>query len=178
MTEALSDSLEDYLEAIYQLSTQTQGARVKDIANRLQVRAPSVNAALRTLAEHGLVNYVPYDAITLTAAGRTAAVNVVRRHEALLDFLVNVLAVEASEAENAACAMEHAVSEPILERLIQFAEFMSRCPRCGQHVMEAFIQCRDRSMDTRRCAQCLRRSLEKLASEPAPSPHPSNPSPG
>jgi len=73
---ALSASLEDYLEAIWHVEAAKGAARAKDIADRLGVNASSVTAALQTLAERGLVNYAPYDIVTLTAAGRPAAVSV------------------------------------------------------------------------------------------------------
>ena len=47
---ALSSSLEDYLEAIYQIVEQSRVARVRDIAARLGVQKPSVTGALRSLA--------------------------------------------------------------------------------------------------------------------------------
>jgi DtxR family Mn-dependent transcriptional regulator len=82
----LSASLEDYLEAIFHISSHKQAAKAKDIAERLHVRASSVTGALRQLAERGLVNYAPYDLITLTATGRKAAESVVQRHAALRTF--------------------------------------------------------------------------------------------
>ena len=46
----LTPSQEDYLEAVYRISEEKKAARAKDIADRLNVRASSVTAALRTLA--------------------------------------------------------------------------------------------------------------------------------
>ena len=118
----LSASLEDYLEAIFHLVVEKRAARARDIARALAVSRPSVTGALRALAERGLIHYAPYEIITLTRRGRTAARAVIRRHEALRRFFVEVLDVNAKDAESAACRMEHAVPSGILERLIRFLE--------------------------------------------------------
>jgi Mn-dependent transcriptional regulator len=89
----LSASQEDYLEAVYHIASEKKVARAKDIAKRLDVRASSVTNALRVLSSLGLINYAPYDLITLTDAGLTAAREIVGRHEALANFLVIVLGV-------------------------------------------------------------------------------------
>ena len=62
----LSASLEDYLEAIYQVIQEKDAARAKDVAERLGVAPPSVTNALHALKERELVNHAPYDLITLT----------------------------------------------------------------------------------------------------------------
>ena len=71
----LTPSQEDYLEAVYRISEEKKAARAKDIADRLNVRASSVTAALRTLAALELVHYAPYDLITLLAGGQMGAVH-------------------------------------------------------------------------------------------------------
>ena len=78
--EALSASLEDYLEAIFHIVARNQVARAKDISLRMKVSGPSVTGALRSLSEKGLINYAPYDVITLTDKGNALAEDVVRRH--------------------------------------------------------------------------------------------------
>ena len=77
-TMKLSASLEDYLEAIFHLVAEEQVARARDIAKRLKVGQSSVTGALHALAEKGLVNYAPYEVITLTHKGEAAAREVVR----------------------------------------------------------------------------------------------------
>ncbi len=137
-SEALTASMEDYLEAIYHIVRKKQAARAKDIARRLTVNNSSVTGALRTLSEKGYINYAPYDVITLTPKGHKYAEDVVRRHEALMDFFTKVLCVEAQEASDAACKMEHAVSRTILDRLIRFVEFLEICPRGGESLIQGF----------------------------------------
>ena len=127
-TKQLSASLEDYLEAIYHIVGQKRASRAKDIVQRMGVHNSSVTQALRALSERGLINYAPYDIVTLTAAGHKVASNVVRRHKTLRDFLVKVLALDEETSQEAACKMEHAVSSDIIQRLVDFLEFMESCP--------------------------------------------------
>ncbi|MDJ0853952.1 MAG: metal-dependent transcriptional regulator [Desulfobacterales bacterium] len=137
-SDALTASMEDYLEAIYHIVRKKQAARAKDIARRLAVNNSSVTGALRTLSEKGFINYAPYDVITLTPKGHKHAEDVVRRHEALMDFFTKVLCVDEAEASDAACKMEHAVSRTILNRLIRFVEFLEICPRGGESLIQGF----------------------------------------
>ena len=106
-------------------------ARPKDIAMKMQVKASSVTNALKTLAGLGLINYAPYDFVTLTDAGREMALDITLRHNALKDFLINVLGIEEKEADAAACKMEHSVPRPIVDRLIRYAEYVENCPKEG-----------------------------------------------
>ncbi|WP_420208446.1 metal-dependent transcriptional regulator [Candidatus Electronema sp. JC] len=129
--DGLTASQEDYLEAIYHISADKAAARAKDIAGHLGVRASSVTGALRLLGKMGLVNYAPYDLITLTEKGSAAAAEIVRRHSALENFLINVLGVAQKEADEAACRMEHSISKDIVRRLVKYAEHVEKCPKGG-----------------------------------------------
>ncbi len=130
-SESLSASLEDYIEAIFHIVRDKQAAKARDIAKRLNVNSSSVTGALQSLAKKGLVNYAPYDVITLTPEGETLAIDVIRRHETLYGFLVKVLSIDEAEAEETACKMEHVISPKILERLIRFVDFVEKCPMGG-----------------------------------------------
>ncbi|MCP4376391.1 MAG: metal-dependent transcriptional regulator [bacterium] len=134
----LSDSLEDYMEAIFHIEVKKNAARAKDIAERLQVSNSSVTGALRLLSEKGLVNYAPYDIITLTPRGREVAQRVVWKHKTLLNFFVNVLGVDQAEAEETACKMEHGVSKHVLERLKELTDFLEHCPPECRAWLESF----------------------------------------
>jgi Mn-dependent DtxR family transcriptional regulator len=114
ISEKLSASLEDYLEAIYNLSSDSQFARAKDIALTLDVAKASVTSALRTLAERELINYKPYGYITLTEQGRHLALKIARRHEMLSFFFAEVLGVEPGTAQKAACRTEHPLGPEVV----------------------------------------------------------------
>ena len=161
-SQALSSNMEDYLEAIFHISSEKQAARAKDIAERLKVNKSSVTGALRSLSEKGYVNYAPYDIITLTAEGQVLAKDVVRRHEALKDFFVKILLLDEEEAEEASCKVEHAISDKILDRLINFVEFMEICPRGGREWIEGFRRHCEKGDTTAKCTNYITTCLKDL----------------
>ncbi|MDD5134297.1 MAG: metal-dependent transcriptional regulator [Phycisphaerae bacterium] len=119
----LSASSEDYLEAIYNLVYHNRVARCRDIATSLDVSMASVTGALKFLCDKELVNYKPYGYITLTEKGQKEALAVVRRHNIIESFFVNVLGVDEQEAKQAACKAEHSLGPAIVSRLLSFTEF-------------------------------------------------------
>lgn len=127
----ITDSQEDYLEAIYHISKERLVARPKDISKYLEVRGSSVTGALKTLGAMGLINYAPYDVVTLTEEGVAVAEDIVHRHNALQRFMTNVLGIEDKEADNAACKMEHSIPKVVVERLVKYSEYVERCPKGG-----------------------------------------------
>lgn len=134
----LSASLEDYLEAIYLISRQDGEARSKKIREHLQVSGPSVTEALQLLAEKGMVNYAPYESVTLTPRGKKIARDVLHRHETLRDFFIDVLGIDAELADKGACKMEHAASENIIDRMVKYTKYLK-------------IECKGRGCDKVHC---------------------------
>jgi DtxR family Mn-dependent transcriptional regulator len=164
-TMDLTPQSEDYLEAIFQAIAQKGIARAGEISRRLSVHKSTVTAALKGLAEKGLVDYTPYAPVTLTAAGRRVAEEVVRRHEVLRDFLVRVLAVAEKDADAAACKMEHAIPEAILEQFIGFLEFVERCPRGGAKWIKGFGYYCDSHETMGNCEKCVQLVLDEIRSK-------------
>lgn len=134
----LSASLEDYLEAIYNLSAEQSVARSKDIARVLEVSCASVTSALRTLSEKKLVNYKPYGYITLTEKGRKVAGRVVHRHDILKQFFADVLGVDPAMAHEAACRAEHTMEPEIMSRLTTFINFLTESQGDHENLIQQF----------------------------------------
>jgi len=156
----LSASLEDYIEAIYHIIGEKLVARSKEIAARLNVSRASVTEALRALSKKGLINYAPYEAITLTEVGKTVAEDVIFRHEALKKFFVEVLAIDDSIAEDGACKIEHAAPPEIIDRMIKFIEFMQICPRGGEDMIKGFKDYCIRGQKADSCDNCVSHCLD------------------
>ena len=151
----ITASMEDYLETIFQIIREKSAVRAKDIAKRMKVGRSSVTGALHTLADRELINYAPYDVITLTDRGQRVAEDVVRRHEVLRDFFVKVLAVDVEEADSTACRMEHAIGETVLERFVEFIEHVERCPDGGLNWVEGKgYRCQHEKI-TEPCERCV-----------------------
>lgn len=120
----LTSNMEDYLEAVYQIIREKKVARVKDIAAHMGVGKSSVTGALRQLAAESMVHYAPYELITLTPKGESAARDIFGRHNTLCDFFIEILGIDCKEAEDCACRMEHALSPTIQDRLDQLVTYM------------------------------------------------------
>ncbi len=116
-TQALSASLEDYLKEIYVLSLDGQEVRVTDLAKCLGLTKPSVNRAIYTLRDHGLLTHEHYGRISLTDDGRKAAKRIYENYKVLYRFLTEVLGVDMETADKEAHLMEHALSKDTRKRL-------------------------------------------------------------
>jgi DtxR family Mn-dependent transcriptional regulator len=126
--DSLSESLENYLEAILHIVDDKQAAKPRDVARKMKVSNSSVTGALRSLAEKGLINYAPFEVVTLTPAGRAIAETMAQRHGIFKDFFVNVLSITPPEADRVACALEHVISPQILERFVSFLKHVEKEP--------------------------------------------------
>ena len=83
----LSESMEDYLEAIFNLIKKNGSARVTDIAEQLGIAASSVNQGLKRLNQEGLIDQEKYGPIKLTKSGIQAAEKINCKHKILYLFL-------------------------------------------------------------------------------------------
>lgn len=123
---ALSANMEDYLEAIFQLSERDGTARVSHIADTLGVKRPSVSKAIKRLQAQGLIRHRLYGGVGMTARGRKLANQQVQAHRVLTRFLTGVLHLPEALSEHDACLIEHAISHETVERLVQFIEHLSK----------------------------------------------------
>ena len=113
----LSASLEDYLEAIIHLEKANRDARVKEIAEFLSVKMPSVTGALKVLKKKGLVDYEKNSYIRLTEQGASVASSITAKHKVLIRFLRRVLQLSEDKAYDMACRMEHVIDDETEMRL-------------------------------------------------------------
>jgi DtxR family Mn-dependent transcriptional regulator len=117
MAEQLSRAVQDYLKAIHNLNGADDPVLPAKIAERLQVRAPSVHGMLKRLAEAGWIKYKRGRGAQLTPKGLLEARRVIRRHRLVELLLAKVLGLDWSEVDAEAEALEHAIS-PRLEEAI------------------------------------------------------------
>jgi len=137
LTKKLSRSLEDYVRAIYVISKRKKVARVRDIANILKVKPPSVIYSLKKLSNIGLITYEKHGYIELTKKGLRVAKGLSGRFETIENFLINVLGVPKEVAETDACNLEHYLNEETVNRLKKFIEFLEDDPE-SQKIVEKF----------------------------------------
>ncbi|WP_306551705.1 metal-dependent transcriptional regulator [Daejeonella sp.] len=112
---------ENYLKAIYHLSTGNNSVvSTNQITEITNTKAASVTDMLKKLAEKKLINYIKYQGVTLTEAGKNAAVNIVRKHRLWEVFLVEKLGFKWDEVHDIAEELEHINSESLINRLDDF----------------------------------------------------------
>lgn len=94
------------------------------------------------------------------------AESVVRRHEALHEFLSDVLLLDETTAETTACQLEHVIQGPVLDRLMSFVEFVKQCPRGGHKWVNGFAHNCHEGEEADTCRQCIQQCLEDLDTAP------------
>ncbi len=164
--QTLTSSMEDYLEAIYNLEQTHKVARVKDIAQWLKVKMPSVSELLKILAQKKMIKHKKHGYVELTPAGNKIAGQIHKRHNDLTDFLSRILGLHNRTAEADACRIEHAISHPTMKRLREFIEFINVCPRAGTHWLEHFVRfCTHGKKQPLGCVQCLSQCIKESTSK-------------
>jgi DtxR family Mn-dependent transcriptional regulator len=133
-----SASMEDYLESILVLSEGKEEVRVSQVSKALGVKMPSVTSALSKLSQQGLVEHERYGRARLTPEGERIAEDVFHRHEALRQFLTEILNIDPDTAVDDACKMEHTISPATQEKLAKFVEFVSQPPEGPPRWLKSF----------------------------------------
>jgi len=136
MENRITAILENYLETIYILETKNNKEsknviRVTDIAKLTGRSKASVNIAIKSLVSMGYINHEHYGNIELTPAGREIGIEIAKRHSLFYTFLVKVLNVEESIADEEACKIEHTLSK---DTVMKFRDFL--CKYCQDNELE------------------------------------------
>jgi DtxR family Mn-dependent transcriptional regulator len=126
-----SDTVEDYLKAIYELQEKHGRAKTSALSVRLGITPGSVTDMLKRLAGQTprLVRYQSHRGVTLTARGSRKALTVIRRHRLLETFLHDVLGFAWDEVHAEAEQLEHCLSERLTEALAAHLNH----PACDPH---------------------------------------------
>ena len=113
-----SQAIEDYAKAIYTIAAEREGlVQNGEVAERLGVAPATATAMLKRLAELGLVEYLPYKGVSLTAAGDRVALEVIRHHRLIEAYLAQALGMPEDRVHEEAEVLEHVLSEELEERI-------------------------------------------------------------
>ncbi|SFF94668.1 iron (metal) dependent repressor, DtxR family [Halopelagius inordinatus] len=116
----LSDVMEDYLKAIYQIQAESgPPVSTSAIADHLGKTPPTVTSMLGKLSDRGLVHREKYKGAELTAEGETVALEVLRHHRLIEAYLAEHLDYSWSEVHDEADALEHHISEEFERRVAE-----------------------------------------------------------
>jgi DtxR family Mn-dependent transcriptional regulator len=114
---SLSESMQNYLKAIFEILERTDRASTSSIAERMGIAPPSVTAMVKRLAEMRLVTHEPYQGVRLTRSGEMAAAEVVRHHRLIEAYLAGALGVPWDRVHEEAERLEHVISEDLEDRI-------------------------------------------------------------
>jgi DtxR family Mn-dependent transcriptional regulator len=126
-----SDTVEDYLKAIYELQETFGRAKTSALSARLGITPGSVTDMLKRLAARSapLIHYRSHQGATLTARGTRKALAVIRRHRLLETFLHQVLGFTWDEVHAEAEKLEHCLSARLTEAIAAHLQH----PTCDPH---------------------------------------------
>jgi DtxR family Mn-dependent transcriptional regulator len=113
----LTQSMENYLKAIFEIVEHAERASTSSIAVRMGIAPASVTAMVKKLADLHLVTHEPYQGVQLTPVGELAAVEVVRHHRLIEKYLAEALGVPWDQVHAEAEKLEHVISEDLEDRI-------------------------------------------------------------
>lgn len=125
-----SSTIEDYLKQIFLAQTKEPDRPVPmgRVAQTLGVSPGTATTMVKSMADAGYLEYQPRIGVLLTEAGRTSALQTLRRHRILEVFLVNKLGLNWSEVHEEAEILEHTISERVLTALDAFLGYPTNDP--------------------------------------------------
>ena len=112
-----SQSVEDFLKAIYALQEDGDRVSTNALADMLNITASAVTGMAQRLVDEGTVDYLKYRGVRLTDAGRQVALKMLRRHRLIELYLVQDLGYQLHEVHDEAEALEHTVSDRFVEAI-------------------------------------------------------------
>lgn len=115
--EPLSESIQNYLKEIYKLEVDGTRVSTSAIAERMDVAPSSVTVMLKKLAALGLLEHRRYRGASLTEAGEKVALEVIRHHRLLEQYLAQALGLEIDAVHAEADRLEHVLSEELEARI-------------------------------------------------------------
>ena len=121
-------STEDYIKAVYALEAYGGPVTTSAVAGQLHIANGSVSAMLKKLSRERLLHYKPYQGVTLSAAGRRMALQIVRRHRLWEVFLAERLGFPWDEVHDEAERLEHVTSSELERKLDESLGFPTADP--------------------------------------------------
>jgi DtxR family Mn-dependent transcriptional regulator len=126
-----SQTVEDYLKAIYTLEEKESIAKTGALARQLDITAGSVTEMVKRMAANPepLIRYRHHQGVQLTQRGRHRALAVIRRHRLLETFLHQTLGLGWEAVHQEAETLEHHLSDRVVRALDRHLNH----PRCDPH---------------------------------------------
>jgi len=127
-TRATTASVQDYLAAIYDLTSSGRPVIGARLAKHMGISAPAVTEAIHRMARGGYVKIGRGKVLALSNKGRQIAEVMARRHRLLERWLTDTLGLNWTDAHEEAHRLEHALSPRVEDRLAELLGMPSTCP--------------------------------------------------
>jgi DtxR family Mn-dependent transcriptional regulator len=133
-----SQTIEDYLKAIYVLQERNGRAKTGALARQLGITAGSVTEMIQRMARMSprLITYRQHQGALLTDRGRQEAMAVIRRHRLLETFLHRILELGWEAVHEEAEKLEHHLSERMVEAIDRHLSYPCSDPH-GEPIPDA-----------------------------------------
>jgi len=115
----LSQAVEDYLKAIFEVQRDHGKVATTVLAERMGVAPASATGMIKKLAGLKLVRHSPYQGVILTRAGEKLALEVLRHHRLLELYLAEALGYTWDQVHDEACRLEHVISEEFEDKIYE-----------------------------------------------------------
>ncbi|WET70086.1 metal-dependent transcriptional regulator [Sphingobacterium sp.] len=113
----ISQTEENYLKALYNLTYLKGDANVNEISKRLDIKMPTVNSMMKKLADKGFVHYESYKPLRLTEEGKKEAALIIRKHRLTEMYLVDKMGFAWDEVHQIAEQIEHIHSPEFFSKM-------------------------------------------------------------
>ena len=145
----VSKALEEYIKTMYVLKNQNGQIRVTDVANKLNVSKASVNKAVNSLKDEGLVSYEIYGNIDLTKNGEDLAKKVLEAYDIGVLFFRDVLGIPEEKAVIEAEKLKSAISDDAFNKLARYVH---------KELNLSDLDCAY-DINNERCRECFKRQV-------------------
>ena len=128
MSTEVTSATEEYLEIIYRLQKKNGVATTSDLVRSLKVAPGTVTNTIARLEKESFVIHEPYRGVRLTEKGRRIALRTIRKHRLSERLLTDLLNVEWERVHEAACKLEHSISDEIAKKIEKALGHPKTCP--------------------------------------------------
>lgn len=123
----VTESMEDYLECIFDLESAKGYACASDVAEVLRLKRASASIMVKRLGKLGYLRYERYRGFALTPHGRRVAEKIRKRHAMLAD-LFQLMGLDRHAHLSDIEGIEHHLSEPAFRRFAELADYLRTHP--------------------------------------------------
>lgn len=120
----ITHSAAHHLVAISELLEEFGYARVSDVARSLEITRGSVSVTLKNLKQRGLVTEDERRFLGLSEEGKRIAGAVQAKKQVMIKLFMDVLGVDAEQADIDTCKIEHLISDDTAARATRFLRFV------------------------------------------------------